>query len=44
MTMIPPKIKKLPGLRKGQSGKFTPPVSPSQVSNKGLYNAGKMVR
>ena len=44
MTMIPPKIKKLSGLRKGQSGKTSPTVSPSQVSNKGLYNAGKMVR
>ncbi len=43
MTMIPPKIKNLPGLRKNPSGN-TKPTQPSQVSNKGLYNSGKMVR
>ncbi len=42
MTMIPPKIKKLPGLRKPQSGNVKQPKQ-AQTSNT-LYQQGKMVR
>jgi len=38
MTMLPPKIKKLPGLRKDPGGKTKSPNAPAQVS------APKMVR
>jgi hypothetical protein len=45
MTMIPPKIKKLPGLRKGQSGYIAKPQQGSNHSNRSLYQGGtRMVR
>lgn len=45
MTMIPPKIKKLPGLRKGQSGYIAKPQQGSVHANKDLFmGASKMVK
>lgn len=45
MTMIPPKIKKLPGLRKGPIGYIKKPEQGSTHSNRSLYMGGsKMVR
>lgn len=45
MTMIPPKIKKLPGLRKKQSGYISNPQQGSSHSNRSLYLGGaKMVK
>ena len=44
MTMIPPKIKKLPNLRKAQSGYVTKPSQGSTHSNRALINSSKMVR
>lgn len=42
MTMIPPKIKKLPGLRKPQSGYIA--TKPGDKTNKQRYTQEKMVR
>lgn len=43
--MIPPKIKKLPGLRKPQSGYIKEPQQGSAHSNRSLYMGGaKMVK
>lgn len=45
MTMIPPKIKKLPGLRKAPTGYINKPQQGSTHSNRSLYMGGsKMVR
>lgn len=45
MTMIPPKIKKLPGLRKVQEGYIKNPQQGSAHSNRSLYLGGaKLVR
>lgn len=45
MTMIPPKIKKLPGLRKPSVGYINNPQQGSSHSNRSLYMGGsKMVR
>ena len=45
MTMIPPKIKKLPKLHKPISGYVDKPEQGSMHSNRGLYLGGaKMVR
>lgn len=45
MTMIPPRIKKLPNLHKTQSGYISNPQQGSSNSNRGLYMGGsKMVR
>ncbi len=45
MTMIPPKIKKLPNLHKPQSGYIKNPQQGSTHSNRGLYMGGaKQVR
>lgn len=45
MTMIPPKIKKLPGLRKNPSGYIPNPQQGSTHSNRSLYMGGaKMVK
>jgi hypothetical protein len=45
MTMIPPKIKKLPGLRKKQAGYVEKPQQGSAHSNRSLYLGGaKLVR
>ncbi len=45
MTMIPPKIKKLPGLRKPAVGYISKPSQGSAHSNRSLYLGGaKMVR
>ncbi len=45
MTMIPPKIKKLPGLRVPQSGYIENNKKSSGVSNKSMpYSGVKMVR
>ena len=42
MTMLPPKIKKLPGLRKAQGGKPVTPKKPS-MQGKTLYKGGKLM-
>ena len=42
MTMIPPKIKKLPGLRKPQSGYIA--TKPEAKPKKELYTREKMVK
>lgn len=42
MTMIPPKIKKLPDLRPSQSGYIA--KNPESKSRKDLYTREKMVR
>lgn len=45
MTMIPPKIKKLPNLHKTQSGYIKKPQQGSSHSNRSLYMGGaKMVK
>ncbi len=45
MTMIPPKIKKLPNLHKPQSGYVAKPQQASSNSNRSLYMGGaKMIR
>lgn len=45
MTMIPPKIKKLPNLRKQQSGYIKNPKQGTTHSNRSLSMGGaKMVR
>jgi hypothetical protein len=44
MTMIPPKIKKLPKLRKVQSGDMKASKNPPQASAKGLYMGGAKMR
>ena len=45
MTMIPPKIKKLPNLHKPLSGYIEKPQMASSNSNRSLYMGGaKMVR
>lgn len=45
MTMIPPKIKKLPGLRKNPSGYIASPQQGSSHSNRSLSTIGsRMVR
>lgn len=45
MTMIPPKIKKLPNLRKPQSGYINKPQQGSVHSNRSMpYGGAKMVR
>lgn len=45
MTMIPAKIKKLPGLRKPQVGYISKPSQGSANSNNSLYMGGaKMVK
>lgn len=45
MTMIPPKIKKLPNLRKASSGYVKNPQQGSTHSNRSLpYGGAKMVR
>lgn len=45
MTMIPPKIKKLPGLRKGPLGYISNPQQGSSHSNRSLYMGGaKMIK
>lgn len=45
MTMIPPKIKKLPNLHKPQSGYVKKPQMASSNSNRSLYLGGaKMIR
>lgn len=45
MTMIPPKIKKLPNLRPKQVGYILLPTQGSANSNRSLYLGGaKMVR
>lgn len=45
MTMIPPKIKKLPNLHKMQSGYINKPQQGSAHSNRSLYLGGaKLVK
>ena len=45
MTMIPPRIKKLPGLRQPQIGYIANPQQGSTHSNRSLYMGGaKMIR
>jgi len=45
MTMIPPRIKKLPGLRKPASGYIKEPAQGSTHSNRSLpFGGAKMVR
>ena len=45
MTMIPPKIRKLPNLHKPPEGYISKPQQGSAHSNKGLYMGNaKMVR
>ncbi len=44
MTMIPPKIKKLPGLRKPQSGYISKPEQGSAHSSRDLYLGGAKMR
>lgn len=44
MTMIPPKIKKLPKLRKPQEGYIQKPQQGSSNSNRSLQGGAKMVR
>ena len=45
MTMIPPVIKKLPGLHKPQSGYIKNPQASSSNSNRSLYMGGaKMIK
>lgn len=47
MTMLPPKIKKLPGLRKSQSGDNKTQQQSSSHSNRAFYMGGtssKLIR
>ncbi len=44
MTMIPPKIKKLPGLRKNPSGYVPNPQQGSNSSKSPMMGGAKMVR
>ena len=44
MTMIPPKIKKLPKLHKPQSGYINKPQQGSVHSNKDLYQGGAKLK
>lgn len=45
MTMIPPKIKKLPGLRPPPIGYISKPKAGSSHSNRSLYMGGsKLIR
>lgn len=44
MTMIPPKIKKLPGLRKNPNGSVNKPSQGSAQSNVSSINDSEMVR
>lgn len=45
MTMIPPKIRKLPGLHKPNGGYIAKPQQGSSNSNRSLYMGGaKMIK
>lgn len=44
MTMIPPKIKGLPGLRQKQAGYIKKPQQGSSHSNRSLYMGGAKMR